>query len=832
MLIKIDNKELYFNYLQSLPVAIVVADAKSRLILHFNGEAEHLWLKKSKDMIGQPQTILHSDYWNEQGRETFSKNVKILEDGGVVKQTINGALRSDGREIPIQISAIMIEIDSKRALVGAFTSIEEREKAFNLLKNREDELNAIFENSQVGIMYLKGGRYLMKSNQRLADIFGYKNSDEMKGISMDQIHLSHERFEWFGKHHYEPLKRNESIHIQYQMKKKNGESIWVSLSGKAIDVDSPADLDKGVIWIVDDISGFKEFEEKIQNSNHYLESIIDGVNESLMVIKEDYSVEIMNKHLRDNISNVHIADMDNIKCYEISHNRSTPCDGENHPCPIKQAMESKKYVKVMHKHYAKNGSDMYVELAATPLLDANNNCTGIIESSRDVTEYLKTLNELQVKTTLLDFQAHHDILTGLPNRTLYHDRVEQAIQKVYSSKQKFVLLFIDIDHFKQINDSLGHVAGDEILLQVSKRLKSILRDGDTLARFGGDEFALLFESIDRIQDVTKVAQNILNLFSDSFNILEHNLYLSCSIGISIFPDDAKDAESLLSFADNAMYKAKDEGRNNFQFYTRKMTELAFEHIVLESALRQAIKDDDLIVFYQPQYNAKTNKIVGLEALVRWQHHVLGLILPSKFIPLAEETGLIVELDRWVMKQAMKRVAKWYEDGYNPGLLSLNLAVKQLESEDFLDELKSLIKETSFKVEWLKLEILESDVMRRPEENIKKLQAIRDLGIRIAIDDFGTGHSSLTYLKRFPIDQLKIDQSFVRDLDNDKVDDALVLAIIALAKALRLETIAEGVETKGQLDFLVQNGCYYIQGYYFSRPVDEESIKKLLEDDKL
>jgi len=831
MLIKIDNSEAYFKYLSSLPIAVVVADVESHNILYFNSEAEALWLRKSDDVVGKPQTVLHSDYWNNQARETFSKDIETLMRGGVVNQTKNAALRSDGKEIPIQIAAIMIEISGKKALVGVFTSIEKREKAFELLKTREDELNAIFTNSQIGIMYLKGGRYLEYANQRLADIMGYDSVEEMKGISMEELHLSHERFIWFGKHHYEPLRNNESTHIRYQIRKKNGDSIWSSLSGKAVDPNTPADLDKGVIWIVDDISDFKEFEEKIKNSHDYLQSVIDGVHESIMVIKEDYTIEIMNKELRDKIDSVNIEDINNIKCYEISHNRSTPCEGEEHPCPLKQVIETKQYVKVMHKHHNKDGSEVYVELAATPLLDANNNCTSVIESSRDITEYLNTLNELQVKTTLLDFQAHHDSLTGLPNRTLYYDRVEQAIHKSDRSGKKFVLFFIDIDHFKQINDSLGHAAGDKVLLETSRRLQSALREEDTLARLGGDEFTVLLEDMDKVQNITFLAQKILNLFTKPFYVDDRSLYLSCSVGISIFPDDGRDSESLLKFADNAMYKAKDEGRNNFQFYTKEMTELAFERIVLESALRQAIKEDDLIVYYQPQFNGMTKEIIGFEALVRWQHPTLGLIPPSKFIPLAEETGLIIEVDRWVMKTAMLEVSKWYKDGYNPGLLSLNLAIKQLESKDFFDVLKRTLSETNFESTWLKLEVLEGDVMKKPEENIVKLQNLHDLGVSIAIDDFGTGQSSLTYLKRFPIDQLKIDQSFIRDLNNDEEDDAIVLAVIALANALKIDTIAEGVETQEQLEFLLKHECYNIQGYYFSKPVDALFAKKIMIKDK-
>jgi EAL domain-containing protein (putative c-di-GMP-specific phosphodiesterase class I) len=276
-----------------------------------------------------------------------------------------------------------------------------------------------------------------------------------------------------------------------------------------------------------------------------------------------------------------------------------------------------------------------------------------------------------------------------------------------------------------------------------------------------------------------------------------------------------------------MYKAKDSGRDNFQFYTKEMTKIAFDRIMLESNIRQAIKNEEFVVFYQPQYNAKTNKIIGMEALIRWHHPSMGMIQPSNFIPLAEDSGLIVDIDRWVMKKAMSEVQGWYDEGLNPGVLSLNLAIKQLESETFMQVLQNTIKETSFDASKLKLEILERDAMNNPEENIEKLNTLHDLGIKLAIDDFGTGQSSLTYLKRFPLDQLKIDQSFVKYITKDEEDDAIVKAVIALANALKLDIIAEGVETKEQLEFLVANGCDNIQGYYYSKPTDANSMKKLL-----
>jgi diguanylate cyclase (GGDEF)-like protein/PAS domain S-box-containing protein len=959
MIFNVENKENYFKDLASLPVPIVVADVESRLILYVNEEAQKLWQQSADKLIGKPQTILHSAYWNERGRETFTKDIQKLLNGGTSVGVRNSALCADGTEIPIEISAIMVKIEDKTALVGTFISIEKREKAYCLVQSKEQELEAILENSQVGVMYLKGGRFLAKSNKKLAEILGYDSIDEMQGISMEQLHLSKERYIWFGKYHYDTLRLNQSTHIQYKLKKKNGDAVWVSLSGKAIDTHVPADLDKGVIWIIDDISDYKNLEETLQSNNNrlnnlldningiswefnlltnrftyvsanmkrilgyeqsewttldswagmiypedrekttsycmietqkgknhlmeyrmvkkdgsviwvldivtlakdkdanpitlfgfilditksklnqlqieheqkYLQSIIDGIHDSIMVIKADYTIEVMNKTLKDSIDSNIVEDCSQPKCYEILHKRTTPCDTDEYLCPLRDVMQSKKYTKVVHTHKNEKGTDCFIELGATPLLDDNDECIGIIESARDITEHLETLNELQIKSTLLDFQAHHDSLTGLPNRTLYQDRIERAIQKAKRSQKYFMLLFIDLDHFKEVNDSLGHDVGDEVLLEVSKRLSQCIRAEDTLARLGGDEFTILLEDIEKIQDVSIVAQKILHIFKEPFIEGKHKLYLSCSIGISIYPDDGIEANDLLKYADNAMYKAKSEGRDNFQFYTREMTEIAFERIMLESNIRQAIINDEFVVYYQPQYNGKTNELIGMEALIRWKHPTMGIISPSKFIPLAEESGLIIEIDTWVMKKAMQEFKTWYEMGLSPGVLSLNLSIKQLESSSYLDKLQEMLKQIEFNSHWLKLEILERDVMHNPHDNVLKLNMLHNLGIQLAIDDFGTGQSSLTYLKRFPLDQLKIDQSFVKDIKLDEEGDAIVLAVIALAKALKLDIIAEGVETKEQLEFLLKNGCENIQGFYFSHPLEKGEMEKLLQKKK-
>ncbi|SFV50148.1 diguanylate cyclase/phosphodiesterase (GGDEF & EAL domains) with PAS/PAC sensor(s) [hydrothermal vent metagenome] len=474
-----------------------------------------------------------------------------------------------------------------------------------------------------------------------------------------------------------------------------------------------------------------------------------------------------------------------------------------------------------------NSPRIICNLSLSVSRDENDNVDGYIGYIQDITAQKKTEELLKQQTELLQKQAHYDILTGLPNRALFKDRLSQAIISSKRNHAKFALFFIDLDQFKQINDSLGHHIGDEVLIQAAKRLNSVIREEDTLARLGGDEFTIILKDLQSMQSTSIVAKKIVDIMKEPIQIRTHNLYVTASIGISIYPEDATSDDNLIKFADVAMYKAKDAGRNNFQFYSADMTSQAFERVVLESSLRLAIKEEQFLVHYQPQYDTKTDKIIGMEALVRWNHPTIGLIPPLNFIPLAEETGLIIEIDKLVMSIAMKQFSLWYKQGFNPGVLSLNLAMKQLNEENFLTILLDTMKIIAFKTEWLELEVTEGQVMKNPESSIIKLNQIHDLGIEIAIDDFGTGYSSLSYLKKLPLDKIKIDRAFVKDIPEDEDDMAITKAIIALGKSLNLKLIAEGVETQEQKNFLMQNGCELIQGYLYSPPLPAEEIQKVL-----
>jgi len=612
----------------------------------------------------------------------------------------------------------------------------------------------------------------------------------------------------------EMLMKNGEVFSDARIITKDKKYLHTSLSLSLLyDEDSNP---SGMVGYTQDITEQKEAQEKLKESNYNLQIYLDAIDKigiGLFVVDEDFSVRYMNKTLQG-----WFGDQTGKICYSSVAGLTDPCPY----CKLHEVIHENK--KVIYEPTTEKGNSF--EIVATSIKNSDGTISKM-EFIRDITNQKKAQENLQQEKNKLDYQAHHDALTGLPNRILFTDKLDNAIINAKQNANKVALLFIDLDHFKEINDSLGHDVGDKILQTVTTRLKNILQDKDTLARLGGDEFTIILEDLTEAQDSSFIASKILKVLSEVIEIDERTLYVSSSIGISIYPDDGTSAQNLLKFADSAMYKAKDEGRNNYQYYNTKMTEMAFERIVMETSLRQALTKEEFVVYYQPQVDGQTNKLIGMEALVRWQHPTMGLVSPTKFIPLAETTGLIVELDRFVMRTAVKQLVQWYKDGFNPGVLAINLAIKQLQQADFGEMLNTLLKETKCKAEWLELEVTESQIMTHPEEAIAKLNLISDLGIKLAIDDFGTGYSSLAYLKKLPIDKLKIDQTFIRDLPDDEEDASITRAVIALAKSLNLQIIAEGVETKEQKDFIVENGCKNIQGYFYSRPIPAEEITKIL-----
>lgn len=446
--------------------------------------------------------------------------------------------------------------------------------------------------------------------------------------------------------------------------------------------------------------------------------------------------------------------------------------------------------------------------------------TELVCFSLDLTEYKQAEEKV-------NYFAYHDSLTNLPNQELFKDRLKHALVVSERNEQMLAVVLVDLDRFGTINDTLGYVTADQLLREVAKRIVACVRESDTVARFGGDDFALLLTDVNRPEDAAKIAQHIQEALSAPFNFDEQELFLTSSIGISLNPDDAKDAVTLLKSAGTALNRAKELDGNNYQFYTSGRTTRALRQLVLENNLRPGLERDEFIIHYQPQVNIQSFQLVAMEALVRWEHPALGLLYPSEFIGLAEDNGLIVSIGEWVLRTACLQSKAWQDAGFDPLRVAVNLSARQFQQPELVESVAQILKDTGLDPDLLELELTEGSIMKDPNQAIRKLHQLKAMGIQISVDDFGTGYSSLNYLKRFPIDTLKVDQSFVRDINTDPDNEAIVSAIITLAHALKLNVIAEGVETQEQLESLRALKCDEVQGFLFSQPLSVAQFTDLL-----
>jgi diguanylate cyclase (GGDEF)-like protein/PAS domain S-box-containing protein len=476
-----------------------------------------------------------------------------------------------------------------------------------------------------------------------------------------------------------------------------------------------------------------------------------------------------------------------------------------------------------------DGTQVWLNTNKMPLHDAEGNVVGILGTFEDITER-------QIVQEKIRYQAMHDLLTGLPNRTLFNEQLSVSLTQVCNSQSMLAVMFLDLDRFNTINDTLGHAVGDRLLQEVAKRLSSCLRQNDILARWGGDEFTLLVSQTNSADEVAKIAQRILNVLKPAFNLEGYSqacrstsLHISSSIGITLYPQDGEDAETLLRNSAAALHRAKQQGRNNFQFYTAAMNSQACELLVLENELHHALKRREFVVYYQPQVNTTTGEITGMEALVRWQHPKFGLVAPDKFIPLAEETGLIVPIGEWVLKTACAQNKAWQDAGLPPLRVAVNLSVRQFQQPLLLNIVSQTLQETGLSPQFLDLEITETIAMQNVELTKAILSELHQMGVYLSIDDFGTGYCSLGYLKQFPLHTLKIDKSFVRDLATDPQNAGIINAIMMLGRGFNLRVIAEGVETEAEKDCLLSFQCEEMQGYLSSPPLPAEEATKLLQN---
>ncbi len=582
------------------------------------------------------------------------------------------------------------------------------------------------------------------------------------------------------------------------------------------DLSKRVDIDESNADIGEMANSFNSLLASLQYANERLDlfsQVFENSGEAIIITDAERNIVVVNLAFTQ-ITGYDLADVMWKNPKLLSSGRQTP---EFYQSMWKSLAETGRWQGEIWNR-RKNGEIFPEWLSISTVKDDKGQVVNYIAIFNDITQRKESEQRIQ-------FLAHYDALTKLPNRALFGDRLLQALVIAKRSGKKVGLLFLDLDRFKSINDSLGHLAGDLLLQSVADRLKSCVREMDTVCRQGGDEFMVLLTEIDKAEDAAHLAMKIITSMSEAHFVEDERLIVTFSIGISIYPDDAVDSQVMIKNADAAMYHAKEKGRNNFQFFTSDMNAEASQRLELESDLGRAVQKGEFVLHYQPQTDNRSGKIVGMEALIRWQHPDKGLISPTRFIPIAEYCGLINPIGEWVLKTACIQNKKWQDEGLLKVPVAVNISVLQFHQKNFKETIVNALHESGLEPGYLELEITEGVTIKDIEITVHLLSELKQMGVLISIDDFGTGYSSLSYLKRFPIDKLKVDQSFVRDITTDTDDAAIVQTIISMGHGLRLKVIAEGVETAEQLAFLKKRGCDEIQGFYFSKPLTVEDFRE-------
>ena len=721
--------------------------------------------------------------------------------GGKINTFTASHMRKDGTTFPVEITTNYIAVEGEEYAFSLVQDITDRMEREAQSRKIFIENETILSHAMVGIVYIKHRR-IVSCNKRFEEIFQY-DQGELLGKSTELLYDSRETYDRIGVEGYKAAVEGDGYFGEVKLRHKDGSEFWATLTGKSVDPDHPHE---GSIWVYSDINERKLVEEELRIAASAFDS-----QESLLITDADSVILRVNKAFT--VSTGYSAE-------EVVGKTPRLFKSGRHDAGFYRRMwesindTGKWQGEVWDRR--KNGEIYPKLLTISAVKGSDGVITHYVGSHIDITEQKAVEEKIQ---TL----AFYDPLTGLPNRRLLSNRLQRALASCERHGRSGAVLFIDLDNFKTINDTLGHSMGDFLLQQTAQRLSSCIREGDTVARIGGDEFVVMLENLsqDEVEAATQtefVADKILSVLSQAYQISTHKYHGTCSIGIAIFNNRLQSMDELLKQADIAMYQAKNSGRNAMRFFDRQMQEIVSERATLEEELRKALEFQEFQLYYQIQADDE-QQAVGAEALIRWIHPGRGVIYPGQFIALAEETGLILPIGQWVLETACAQLKIWQMDELTRDfILSFNISARQFRQSGFVEQVQTAVQRHGINPELLKLELTESTLLENIEDTIKTMNALKAIGVRFTLDDFGTGYSSLQYLKLLPLDQLKIDQSFVRDLAFDSNDRAIVRTIIAMARSMNLGVIAEGVETEEQLQLLMKKGCAHFQGYLFGKPI--------------
>lgn len=709
------------------------------------------------------------------------------------------------------------------------------------------EQQTLLQSTDIGVVFIQQ-RTVQRCNQRFADILGYADAASLVGQASYLLHPSRDAFRALGRDAFAELTEGRTFRSVRQMRRKDGSLFWASLTGRLINSEAPSE---GSIWTLDDVDAQVLMRSQLDAIQLQTQILLDHAMVGVAYLREHKVVQC-NRHAeqmlgyapgqllgltaRDWFANdrdwmAQLAECGptlatgKVFAAELTLRRQ---DGSELICEARsKALDDGSTVWIFMDITERHQTQEALRQAHAELERVVSERThALANTTKDLD---KEIQERKYDQEHIYRLAHYDALTGLPNRTLLAQRSQQAIAGAQRHNTPLAVLFLDLDHFKHINDSLGHKVGDNLLIHIAKRLRQTVREYDTVARLGGDEFVLLLPRANAA-GAQRVAGKLAQAFDAPFQVGQHELTLGCSVGVALYPQDGRDFDALVQSADMAMYGAKRQGRNTYRFFTSQMQAQSMRALELENALRRALEREQLSLHYQPQVDASSGKVLGVEALLRWQHPELGAVSPAEFIPIAESSGLILPIGQWVLETAARQLKTWRDKGLLQLIMSVNLSARQFHQPQLPDLVRQVLEQAKIPAQTLELELTESAAMSEVPAVEQTVAELQKLGVRLSIDDFGTGYASLTQLKRLPSYKLKIDQSFVRDMDKGDADKAMVNAIVRMAQAMGLRITAEGVETQEQLEFLQALGCDEAQGYYFSRPRSAQELEPFLLQD--